>query len=58
MISAGVASLGALQTVTFQNVLPQGADSYLVKFEGGSLLVSIVLDSKGIITGMGLQPAP
>jgi bla regulator protein BlaR1 len=58
MISAGVASLGALQTVTFQSVLPQGADSFRVKFAGGSLLVSIVLDSKGIITGMGLQPAP
>jgi hypothetical protein len=55
---AGVGSLGALQSLTFTGVGPGGEDTYLVKFLTGALVLHIKLDSMGIITGMGLQPAP
>jgi hypothetical protein len=54
----GVGTLGALQSLTFQGVGEGGADTYLVKFLNGALLVHINLDSSGIINGLALQPAP
>jgi hypothetical protein len=57
--AAGMFStLGALQSLTFQGVEANGTDTYLAKFLGGSLLIQIVLDSKGTITGMLMQAAP
>ncbi len=57
--AAGVfGSLGALQSLTFQGVEPTGADTYLAKFLDGSLLMHIVVDSKGVIDGLGLSPPP
>lgn len=52
------ASLGAFQSLVFQGVGAQGFDTYLAKFDKGSLLVRIQLDSKGIITMLGAQPYP
>jgi hypothetical protein len=56
--AGGFAALGALQSLTFQGVEANGADTYLAKFLDGSLLVHIMLDSKGTLTGMLMQPAP
>ena len=55
-ISGMISSLGALQSLTFQNVEASGADTYVAKFLSGSLLISIALDPKGITTGMLLRP--
>jgi hypothetical protein len=54
----GVGSLGPLQSITFKGVGPGGEDTYLVTFLTGALLLHINLDSKGIISGLGLQPPP
>jgi hypothetical protein len=57
--TAGIfSSLGALRSLTFQGVEANGADTYLAKFLDGSLLIHIVVDSKGTIIGMFMQPAP
>jgi hypothetical protein len=48
--------LGKLQSIQFQGVAQGGYDSYLVKFENGSMIYSIQLDANGIITGMGMRP--
>ncbi|MGC1456864.1 MAG: hypothetical protein WA825_01150 [Steroidobacteraceae bacterium] len=55
--AAAISSLGALQSLTFQGAEANGADAYLAKFLTGSLVVHIVLDSKGMINGLGLTPA-
>jgi hypothetical protein len=51
-----ISSLGALQSLTFQGVEQSGADTYLAKFLSGSLLFHIAIDSKGIMTGLGVSP--
>jgi bla regulator protein BlaR1 len=58
-MTSSVSSLGALQSIAFHGVDPSGADTYLVKFANGGLLVHINMDSKGIINGLLLlQSAP
>jgi hypothetical protein len=51
----GVRSLGALQSIAFQGIDPNGVDIYVVKFLSGSVLLHINMDSKGVITGLDLQ---
>jgi bla regulator protein BlaR1 len=58
MAAEQIGGLGALQSVTFQGVDPSGVDVYVVKFLSGSLLIHINLNSKGVITGLLMQPAP
>jgi len=55
--AATIRSLGALQSLTFQRVAPNGADIYRAKFANGSMFVLIVVDEKGIITYMLMQDA-
>ncbi len=50
------AVLGRLQSIQFQGVGTQGYDSYVVKFQNGSVIYSIQLDAQGIITGMLIRP--
>jgi len=56
--ASAISSLGKLQRLTFQRVAPNGADIFQAKFDNGTLMVVIALDSKGIITGMQMLPAP
>jgi bla regulator protein blaR1 len=58
MMPSLAASLGAFQSLAFQGVGTQGADSYVGKFEKSSLLIHIQLDSKGTIAMLGAQPYP
>jgi hypothetical protein len=55
-LASGISSLGALKTLSFQRVAPNGADSYLAQFDNGALQILIVVDSKGVISGLLLQP--
>jgi len=55
-LASGISSLGSLKTLTFQNVAPNGADIYQAQFDNGVLQILIVIDSKGIISGLLLQP--
>jgi len=55
-LASGISSLGALKNLTFQRVSPNGADTYLAQFDNGALQILIVMDSKGIISGLLLQP--
>jgi beta-lactamase regulating signal transducer with metallopeptidase domain len=50
------ALLGKLQSIQFQGVGTQGYDTYLVKFQNGSVIYSIQLDANGIIAGMVVRP--
>jgi hypothetical protein len=52
------ARLGHMQSIQFQGVGAQGYDSYLVKFENGSLIYRISLDAKGIVAMLAIQPYP
>jgi hypothetical protein len=51
-----LAQLGRMQSIQFQGVSLQGYDTYVVKFQNGSLIYSIQVDANGIITGAGLRP--
>ncbi|MEO6078466.1 MAG: M56 family metallopeptidase [Steroidobacteraceae bacterium] len=51
-----LASLGRMQSIQFQGVGLQGGDTYVVKFQNGSLIYSIQVDANGVITGTGLRP--
>jgi hypothetical protein len=55
--AATIRSLGALQSLAFLRVAPNGADIYRAKFANGSMLVLIVVDEQGIITYMLMQSA-
>jgi hypothetical protein len=57
-MASGISSLGALKNLAFQRVAPNGADTYLAQFDNGTLQILIVVDSKGIISQLLLQPAP
>jgi hypothetical protein len=50
-------SMGALESVTFTNVDPQGADVYDVKFAGGALMWMIALTPDGKTAMSGIRPA-
>jgi hypothetical protein len=57
-LASGISSLGGLKNLTFQRVAPNGADIYLAQFDTGALQILIVVDAKGIISELVLQPAP
>jgi hypothetical protein len=50
------AGLGALKSVQFQGVGPNGYDSYLVKFEKGARIYRILLNDNGIIDRLSALP--
>ena len=50
------AALGALKSVQFQGVGPNGYDSYLVKFEKGARIYRILLNDSGIIDRLSALP--
>jgi bla regulator protein BlaR1 len=50
------AALGAVKSVQFQGVGPNGYDSYLVTFEKGARVYRIVLKDNGIIDLLSAQP--
>lgn len=51
-------SMGALQSVTFSGVDPQGGDVFDVTFASGALIFTIALDEAGKTVMAGLRPAP
>jgi bla regulator protein blaR1 len=53
-----LSSLGKLQSIEFQGVGAMNYDSYVAKFEKGSLSYRIQLDPKGIITMLAVLPYP
>jgi hypothetical protein len=56
-LQAGLAKLGALQSVSFKGVGPGGADIYQVKFETGSLDYRIWLSPDGKIESANVRPS-
>jgi hypothetical protein len=55
-IKALIAQFGALQSITFKEVGPNGMDVFDAKFEHGSSRWSIMLDSDGKVTLLGFRP--
>jgi hypothetical protein len=55
--AGAISQLGALQSLTFQRVAPNGTDIYQAKFANGAMVILIAMDSKGIITSMAMVPA-
>jgi hypothetical protein len=51
-----VAILGALQSVSFASVLPDGSDDYIVKFANGDTEWRISLATDGKIQTLGYHP--
>jgi len=49
---------GALQSVTFREVGPGGADIYDLKFANGDVSWAITLSADGKLAGLGAAPAP
>jgi hypothetical protein len=49
--------LGALKSVDFKSVLPNGADVYEAAFENGKLQMIISLGADGKVLGAGMRPA-
>ena len=49
MLNGALAPLGAVQTVSFERVLPPGLDVYEVKFEKGTRLFGVLLNAEGRI---------
>jgi serine-type D-Ala-D-Ala carboxypeptidase/endopeptidase len=53
-----IASLGAVQSLTFKGVGPGGADIYEIKFEGGVIDWRILMAPDGKVAGVGIRKAP
>jgi serine-type D-Ala-D-Ala carboxypeptidase/endopeptidase len=53
-----IASMGALQSVTFKGVGPGGGDIYEVKFDNGVLDWRILLTTDGKVAGVGIRKMP
>ncbi|MGC1521244.1 MAG: DUF3471 domain-containing protein [Steroidobacteraceae bacterium] len=53
-----VASMGALQSLTFKGVGPGGADIYNIQFDNGVLDWRIVLAPDGKVAGVGFRKMP
>ena len=51
-----ISKLGALQSVSFTGVLPDGADDYVVKFENGDTEWRITMAPDGKIQSWGYHP--
>jgi CubicO group peptidase (beta-lactamase class C family) len=54
-LKAAIAQLGAVASVTFKGVGPDGADIYEVKFEHGSTEWRIILDSDGKVASVNFR---
>jgi hypothetical protein len=52
------AKLGAVQSVTFVQVGPQGGDNYNVTFAGGVRRVNVLYDADGKLVAAGIGPPP
>ena len=55
-LQAALVQLGAVQTMTFKGVGPQGADIFEARFENGLMECRISLDGDGKVLGMGFRP--
>jgi D-alanyl-D-alanine-carboxypeptidase/D-alanyl-D-alanine-endopeptidase len=53
-----IASLGAMQSLTFKGVGPGGADIYEIKFDGGMIDWRIQMAPDGKVAGVGIRKAP
>ena len=53
-----IASLGALQSVTFKGVGPGGGDIYDIKFESGAVDWRIILAPDGKVASVGVRKLP
>jgi hypothetical protein len=53
-----IASLGALQSVSFKGVGPGGGDIYELKFDNGTLDWRILLAADGKVAGVGIRKIP
>ena len=59
VMEQNISNLGALKTITFKSVSPQGWDSYDVTFERGQVVWQITpLTADGKITGMFWRRVP
>lgn len=53
-----IASLGAVQSLTFKGVGPGGADIYEIKFDGGVIDWRIFMAPDGKVAGVGIRKMP
>lgn len=53
-----IASLGAVQSLTFKGVGPGGADKYEIKFDGGVIDWRILMAPDGKVAGVGVRKIP
>jgi D-alanyl-D-alanine-carboxypeptidase/D-alanyl-D-alanine-endopeptidase len=53
-----IASLGSVQSLTFNGVGPGGADIYEIKFDGGVIDWRIILAPDGKVAGLGIRKTP
>jgi len=58
VLTERLTSLGAVETVTFVEVAPNGGDVYDVEYANGGLRWMIALDAEGRAAGIGFQPLP
>jgi hypothetical protein len=52
------AGIGALQSVSFQRVEPDGSDVYDIKFAKGNTEWHVLLAADGRVEGEGFRPIP
>jgi hypothetical protein len=53
-----IASLGAVQLLTFKGVDPGGADMYEIKFDSGVIDWRIIMAPDGRVAGVGIHKMP
>ncbi len=53
-----IASMGAVQSLTFKGVGPGGADIYEIKFDGGLIDWRIIMAPDGKVAGVGIRKTP
>jgi hypothetical protein len=58
VLTERLSSLGAVESVTFVEVAPNGSDVYDVAYENGGLRWMVALDAEGRAAGVGFQPLP
>lgn len=58
VLTERLSSLGAVETITFVEVAPNGGDVYDVEYANGGLRWMIALDAEGRAAGIGFQPVP
>jgi serine-type D-Ala-D-Ala carboxypeptidase/endopeptidase len=58
LVEGLIASMGALQSLTFKGVGPGGADIYEIKFDNGVIDWRIVLAADGKVASVGIRKMP